>query len=214
MSDPVEPYVPYPSKPEEIGGIAGFWRWRPVYKGPNRQQIRASKRLSCPKTAQARTPVMALCNELWAWSVTNYPGKIRMTAFVAGLERSTAEQWVKGAKLPGAESGARLAGWIRAKAERLMAIADEIERVTGKPKVRGRRPGKAFKARSATEGLLRAKRSPGTLGDVSSAQAEAEGLPARPAAPYLAETVLPAGAQALGSGREGQRPVPFLPPKV
>jgi hypothetical protein len=217
MSQHGEPYIPVPRdldlpprEPEEIGGIAGFWRWKPTGNQAHRQQVRASKRLASPKTPLARTPLMGLCNELWPWDVWNYPGKTRMLAHIMACERGTAGQWAKGAYMPGVEASARLVAWIRAKAGRLEAIALEIERASA-GKMKGRRPGRATIARSEAGGLLKSVGVTGLRGggQFQPADTLAEGIHPQ-AAPCQ---TLPVGAQPLGHGRDGQRHVPFLAPK-
>jgi hypothetical protein len=159
---------------------------------------------------------MALCNELWPWSVTNYPGKTRMLAYITGRERGTAGHWSKGTYLPGEPSCVRLVAWIRAKASRLEAIADEIERsVASRPKVGhgGFKKKRAVSDMTGVTGLLACPDKAEMPVLAEGPVLERAGIDPRPMGGNQLAVRLEQTVQHQVSGLRPRLAVPALPPK-
>lgn len=102
---------------------AAFKRWLGIL-----QQRRKFLRTPTPKLTNKI--VNSLTNKFvsatYPWTIDSYPGNAVMLAWVIGVKVKTAQNYLsRGLSKPAA---LRAAGWARAKAAELVAIAEELER--------------------------------------------------------------------------------------
>lgn len=116
------PYIP-----AEYRGIAGFLRWRPNKTRGHGEYKRGSKRCAIPTHKAAVSLAGRLCDEITPWRLWEYPGRAVFIAAIGGVTPAYARHWLAGVREPGAASLVRLSAWLRAKAGRLVALAEDLE---------------------------------------------------------------------------------------